>query len=240
MGIEVALASVSARTALHYPGEGRRTTARDFSVDTQRFELPNGLIVLLAPDRGFSNVLVWTTFRAGTLHEPAGRSGLAHLVEHLMATGPTAQTDYQTLLETRGARCPRRTPWRDSTVQGRTMRAPSVTARTALAHEPPLRIRTPMSRWNGRSMAAMAQETAYYLNTRLPRLALIAKGIRFPAGQWIRIAGGSVMPWHVEELVPDLFPALRGRPVPFRVLLTDFDVIEYEREVRWSEGPTVP
>jgi len=49
-----------------------------------------------------------------------------------------------------------------------------------------------------------------------------------------------VMPWHVEELVPDLFPALRGRPVPFRVLLTDFDVIEYEREVRWSEGPTVP
>ncbi|TMB20629.1 MAG: hypothetical protein E6J65_16545 [Deltaproteobacteria bacterium] len=89
-------------------------------------------------------------------------------------------------------------------------------------------------------MAAMAQETAYYLNTRLPRLALIAKGIRFPAGQWIRIAGGSVMPWHVEELVPDLFPALRGRPVPFRVLLTDFDVTEYEREVRWSEGPTVP
>src|SRR5438105_8458857 len=104
MGIEAALASVSARTALHYPGEGRRTTARDFSVDTQRFELTNGLIVLLAPDRGFSNVLVWTPFRAGTLREPAGRSGLAHLVEHLMATGPTAQTDYQTLLETRGAR----------------------------------------------------------------------------------------------------------------------------------------
>ena len=73
-------------------------------MDAQRFELPNGLIVLLAPDRGFSNVLVWTTFRAGTLYEPAGRSGLAHLVEHLMATGPTPQTDYQTLLETRGAR----------------------------------------------------------------------------------------------------------------------------------------
>ena len=73
-------------------------------MDAQRFELPNGLIVLLAPDRGFSNVLVWTTFRAGTLYEPAGRSGLANLVEHLMATGPTPQTDYQTLLETRGAR----------------------------------------------------------------------------------------------------------------------------------------
>src|SRR3989449_6139549 len=107
------------------------------------------------------------------------------------------------------------------------------------SHQPPLRSRTPMSRWNGRPMAAMAQETAYYLNTRVPRLALIAKGVRFPAGQWIRIAGGSVMPWHVEELVPDLFPALRGRPVPFRVLLTDFDVTEYEREVRRFEGPTL-
>jgi hypothetical protein len=86
-------------------------------------------------------------------------------------------------------------------------------------------------------MDPMAPETAYYLNTRIPRLALIAKGIRFPSGQWIRIAGGGVRPWHVEELVPDLFPALRGRPVQFRVLLTDFDVVEYEREVATSQEP---
>ncbi len=85
-------------------------------------------------------------------------------------------------------------------------------------------------------MAAMQPETAYYLNTTLPRLALIAKGVRFPAGQWIRIAGGTIRPWHVEELVSELFPALRGRPIPFRLLLTDFDVTEYEREVRaWQE-----
>jgi hypothetical protein len=83
----------------------------------------------------------------------------------------------------------------------------------------------------------MVPETAYYLDTRLPRLALIAKGIRFPAGQWIRVAGGTVAPWHVEDLVSDLFPALRGRPVPFRVLLTDFDVTEYEREVGMSQDP---
>lgn len=86
-------------------------------------------------------------------------------------------------------------------------------------------------------MAAMTQETAYYLDTRLPRLALIAKGIRFPAGQWIRVAGGTVTAWHVEELVSDLFPGLRGRLVPFRVLLTDFDVTEYEREVRTAQEP---
>jgi len=86
-------------------------------------------------------------------------------------------------------------------------------------------------------MAAMQPETAYYLNTTLPRLALIAKGVRFPAGQWIRIAGGTIRPWHVEELVSDLFPALRGRPIPFRLLLTDFDVTEYEREIRTSWEP---
>src|SRR5437588_12049866 len=83
-------------------------------------------------------------------------------------------------------------------------------------------------------MAAMLQETAYYLNTTLPRLALIAKGVRFPAGQWIRIAGGTIRPWHVEELVSDLFPALRGRPIPCRLLLTDLHVTEYDREVRTS------
>jgi hypothetical protein len=86
-------------------------------------------------------------------------------------------------------------------------------------------------------MAAMAPQTAYYLNTTLPRLALIAKGVRLPAGQWIRVAEGTIRPWHVEELVSDLFPALRGRPIPFRLLLTDFDVTEYEREVRKGQEP---
>jgi predicted Zn-dependent peptidase len=90
--------------ALHLPGEGRRTKARDFSVKVDRVELPNGLVVLLAPDPSAASVLVWMTFRAGTTFEPAGRSGMAHLVEHVMATGPTPATDYAALLERRGGR----------------------------------------------------------------------------------------------------------------------------------------
>lgn len=74
-----------------------------------------------------------------------------------------------------------------------------------------------------------AADTAYYLNTRLPALALIGEGVRFPAGQWMRVAGGATLPWHVEELMLDLFPGLRGKPIAYHVLLTDFDVAEFER-----------
>lgn len=74
-----------------------------------------------------------------------------------------------------------------------------------------------------------AADTAYYLNSKLPALALIGQGVRFPKGQWIRIAGGATLPWHVEELMLDLFPVLRGKKVASHVLLTDFDVAEFER-----------
>jgi len=76
-----------------------------------------------------------------------------------------------------------------------------------------------------------ADETAYYLNGKLPRLALIAKGIKFPPGRWIRVAGVVVLPGLVQELVADLFPALGGHLVPLVTLLTDFDVQEFEREL---------
>ncbi|HEY6910571.1 MAG TPA: hypothetical protein VI356_14430 [Myxococcales bacterium] len=75
-----------------------------------------------------------------------------------------------------------------------------------------------------------APETAYFLNARLPLVALIGKGVRFPSGQWIRIAPATALPWRVDELVQDLFPALRGKLLPMQVLLTEFDVQEFERE----------
>jgi len=76
-----------------------------------------------------------------------------------------------------------------------------------------------------------APETAYYLYRNAPTLALIGKGVRFPAGQWLRMADATVEPWVAEELVYDLFPALRGR-ASFALLLTDFDVFEFERARR--------
>jgi len=59
-------------------------------------------------------------------------------------------------------------------------------------------------------------------------VALIAKGVRFPPGQWVRLANGNVLPWMAEQLVGDLFPALNGRSLIFAVLMSEFDVKELE------------
>jgi hypothetical protein len=73
-----------------------------------------------------------------------------------------------------------------------------------------------------------APETAYYLFRSTPTLALIGKGVRFPPGQWLLVADGTVEPWVAEELLHDLFPALRGM-TSFALLLTEFDIVEFER-----------
>lgn len=79
-------------------------------------------------------------------------------------------------------------------------------------------------------MPAIAEQTAYYFTKEPPRIALIGKGVRFPAGHWLRIADELVAPWLVQELVPSLFPALAGKTVPVVALLTEFDVQEFEIE----------
>ena len=75
---------------------------------------------------------------------------------------------------------------------------------------------------------AVSLETAYFVNSAMPCVALIAKGVRFPPGQWVRFATGHVLPWLAEQLVSDLFPALKGRSITFAVLLSEFDVKEFE------------
>lgn len=88
-------------------------------------------------------------------------------------------------------------------------------------------------------MQARAQETAYFLNPKLPRVAFIAKEVRFPVGHWIRLVGDTAQPWYVEQLVEDLLPGLSGRSLPIAVLLTDFDVDEFERGYGAPMSPNV-
>jgi hypothetical protein len=77
-------------------------------------------------------------------------------------------------------------------------------------------------------MRQSVRETAYYVNARLGCVALIARGLRVPTGMWIRIADGSTPAPDIEDLVPELFPALRGRPLQFVKLLTEFDSEAFE------------
>lgn len=82
----------------------RKVPASALSVQLERHRLANGLVVLLAPDPSASSVAVWMSFAAGAMYAPPGLSGMPHLVEHLLAIGPTPETDYAGILERRRAR----------------------------------------------------------------------------------------------------------------------------------------
>jgi zinc protease len=57
------------------------------------YQLDNGLRVALAPDPTVPKVAMYLRYRVGSMNEPAGRSGFAHLFEHLMFSGTKAWPD---------------------------------------------------------------------------------------------------------------------------------------------------
>lgn len=67
--------------------------------------LPNGLKVILQEDHRLPLVAVSVFYRVGSAHEPGGRSGFAHLFEHLMFTGTERVPDggFDEILEASGA-----------------------------------------------------------------------------------------------------------------------------------------
>lgn len=56
-------------------------------VPVERYTLPNGLTVLLSPDHGAPVVAVEVAYHVGSKNERPGRTGFAHLYEHLMFEG---------------------------------------------------------------------------------------------------------------------------------------------------------
>lgn len=54
------------------------------------YALGNGLQVVLVPDHRAPKVVMNLRYRVGSMNEPAGRSGFAHLFEHLMFSGTPA------------------------------------------------------------------------------------------------------------------------------------------------------
>jgi zinc protease len=74
------------------------------SLHVEKYTLPSGLEIVLAPDPTVTSVIVDVWYRVGSKDEVAGRTGFAHLFEHLMFEGsehaPSGAFDH--LLEAAG------------------------------------------------------------------------------------------------------------------------------------------
>jgi predicted Zn-dependent peptidase len=68
-------------------GDDPASALERFAVTIQRHSLPNGLRVVLVPEPSSPTVAVAVTYGVGSRHEPAGKSGFAHLFEHMMFEG---------------------------------------------------------------------------------------------------------------------------------------------------------
>lgn len=76
----------------------------DLSVSTTEFDLPNGLHVILHEDHRVPLVVTNIWYFVGSGNELPGRTGFAHLFEHLLfeGSGHVAEGEFDTLLEERG------------------------------------------------------------------------------------------------------------------------------------------
>jgi predicted Zn-dependent peptidase len=73
-------------------------------VQVEVYTLPNGLTVTLHEDHSLPQVVINTWFGVGSKDEPPGRSGFAHLFEHLMFMGTdrVPGSDYDLIMERGG------------------------------------------------------------------------------------------------------------------------------------------
>jgi zinc protease len=72
-------------------------------VDLEHYRLPNGMQVILHPDRTAPLTHLNLHFAVGSKHEAPGRSGFAHLFEHLMGENADAPNGYLAAAEAIGA-----------------------------------------------------------------------------------------------------------------------------------------
>jgi zinc protease len=77
--------------------------AKDPEVKFEKYRLPNGLTVILSEDHRLPQVAVNIWYHVGAANQTPGRSGFAHLFEHMMFSGTKHAKDFDTILEQIGA-----------------------------------------------------------------------------------------------------------------------------------------
>lgn len=99
----------------------------DIDIPYERFELENGLTVIVHEDRKAPIVAVSIWYGVGSAHEPEGKTGFAHLFEHLMFNGSEHYNDdYFGPFEQVGATGMNGTTWFDRTNYFQTVPTPAL------------------------------------------------------------------------------------------------------------------
>jgi predicted Zn-dependent peptidase len=103
------------------------TLIRQVDIPQQSFTLPNGLRVYVHTDRKAPIVAVSVWYHVGSKDEPAGKTGFAHLFEHLMFNGSeNAPGDFFEPLQQVGATDFNGTTWFDRTNYFETVPTPAL------------------------------------------------------------------------------------------------------------------
>ena len=68
-------------------GAGSAVASATPDIPYTRFTLPNGLTVVVSEDHKAPIVAVSVWYHVGSGYEPEGKTGFAHLFEHLMFSG---------------------------------------------------------------------------------------------------------------------------------------------------------
>jgi predicted Zn-dependent peptidase len=90
--------------ALAAPATARQDAPAGPSFDVETTTLPNGMTVLYHEDHSLPKVVINTWFAVGSKDEAPGRTGFAHLFEHLMfmGTGRVPDNQFDVLMEAGG------------------------------------------------------------------------------------------------------------------------------------------
>ena len=104
IAIALALLLVTAVPRAQAPAATARPASSPIAVPYTQFTLANGLHVILHEDHTVPLATVNVWYHVGSAREKAGRTGFAHLFEHLMfeGSGHVKEGDFDTLLESAG------------------------------------------------------------------------------------------------------------------------------------------
>lgn len=107
--------------------EDARAAAPDFDIPFETFKLDNGLTVVVHEDRKTPTVAVSVWYNVGSKDEPEGKTGFAHLFEHLMFNGSENYPgEYFEPFEKAGATGMNGTTWFDRTNYFQTVPTPAL------------------------------------------------------------------------------------------------------------------